>query len=214
MTLCRRPSGYALREWVGKMGILEENVPQLVGGDDQYWVTDAVVRFADGGASQFSRVKLLVDGQLLAELDCPVYLPSTGDSGARKRAGSVVERAVYAAGAWESVEHAQVGVLIAIRDTGEQVVIESNVGRDALHAHARRWIEDNDRRERERSRGTCQLVIQPEVRAAGDVRIGVEYQEYRIGPDAYRGNEQIGTFEFRWLLPEDHDKPLRERATA
>jgi hypothetical protein len=196
------------------MGILDESIPQLAVDESQVWVADAVVRFSDGGSAQFSRVKFLADGQLLAELDCPVYLPSAGDSGARKSAGSVVERAVYAAGAWESVEHAQVGVLIAIRDTGEQVVIESNVRRDALHAHARKWIEDNDRRERERSRGTCQLVIQPELRPAGDVRIGVEYQEFRVGPDAYRGHEQIGTFEFRWLLPEDHDKPLRERATA
>lgn len=200
---------------MGTLGLLDENIPQLSGNDDQGWVPDAVVRFADGGTAQFSRVRFLADGHLLAELDCPVYLPSTGGAESPREVGSVVERAYYASGVWDSVAPVPVGVLVVTVDQGKPEVVTGGVGVDRVGANevAREWIAARAEQEKKRSGGRCQLLVSPDVRPGVDV-VGSGYQEWRVGPDAYNGRERIGTFEFEWLLPYGHDKPLRERAVA
>lgn len=200
---------------VGTMGHLDENIPKLFGNGDQYWVPDAVVRFADGGTAQFSRVKFLADGHLLAELNCPVYLPTTGGAESPKEVGSVVERAYYASGVWDSVAPVPVGVLVVTVDQGKPEVVTGGVGVDRAGANevARKWIAARAEQEKKRSGGRCQLLVSPDVRPGVDV-VGTGYQEWRIGPDAHNSREHIGTFKFEWLLPDGHNKPLRERAVA
>ncbi|BBX88235.1 hypothetical protein [Mycolicibacterium aubagnense] len=195
------------------MGVLEDNVPQLFGNVDQDWVPDAVVRFVDGGVAQFSRVRFLSDDRLLAELVCPVYAPTSGGSESRKEVGSVVERAYYAAGVWESVAPVPVGVLVVKVDQGKPEVVAGGVGLDRRAANkvAREWIAARAEQEKKRSGGRCQSLVSPDVRPDGDV-IGTGYREWRVGPDAYNGREVVSSFEFTLLLPDDHDKPLRERA--
>jgi hypothetical protein len=156
-------------------------------------------------------VQFLTDGRLLAELDCPVYLPVGDGSIKRKLLGSVTERTFFASGSWVSVDPAPLGVLVVTVDNGHGTMIKAGVSRREANIAAREWIADQVEKEKTRSRGTCQLVFSPEVMPAQDI-VDVEYQEWRIGPDAYNGREQVGKFVFRWLTPDGQGRPLRERA--
>jgi hypothetical protein len=193
------------------VGLLDVNVPELASPVDECLVLGAVVQFADGVAAEFSRVQFLTDGRLRAELDCPVYLPAVGDSVKRKLLVSVTERTFFAAGSWLSVDPAPLGVLVVTVDNGDSTMIKAGVIRREANIAAREWIADQVEKEKTRSQGKCQLAVSPEVLPAQDI-VDVEYQEWRIGPDAYNGREQIGKFVFRWLLPDGYVRPLRERA--